>query len=309
MAGWDGSGSVTRAYDWTAERDAGNNIDATKFDTENDAFASAIQNCIAKDGQNAATADLPMGGFKHTGIADGSALAHYASIGQMQNGSTIYGGTSGGTANAQTITLTPAPSAYTSGMTFVFFAGATNTGAMTLNVNGLGAKNVYYNGAAIPAGLVQASKMYVVTLSGSITTYFELVNPSIGVGASAHRDANITCGSFATTTITLNKDLYDPDELHSTVANTERITLPRVGLWVINGFIEAANAPVGSYHYISIYHNAAEVAISGNPTNKMTISAVVYAAAVTDYVDMRFWNGWTSSTTVNPARLSATFVR
>ena len=50
MAGWDGSGNFTRAYDWTDERDAGNNIDSTKFDTENDAFSDGIQACIAKNG-------------------------------------------------------------------------------------------------------------------------------------------------------------------------------------------------------------------------------------------------------------------
>lgn len=45
-----------------------------------------------------------------------------------------WGSTSGGTANAQTVTVTGFSS--TNGQTFYFVAGATNTGALTLSVNG-----------------------------------------------------------------------------------------------------------------------------------------------------------------------------
>lgn len=50
-----------------------------------------------------------------------------------------FGGTAGGTANAQTITVASPPPAYAAGQRFVFLAVAANTGAATLNVNGLGA--------------------------------------------------------------------------------------------------------------------------------------------------------------------------
>lgn len=63
----------------------------------------------------------------------------------------FYGGTSGGTATAQTITCTPAPGAYAAGQKFRFKVGSGlgSTGAVvtahTLNVNGLGAKNIVNN--------------------------------------------------------------------------------------------------------------------------------------------------------------------
>lgn len=63
----------------------------------------------------------------------------------------FYGGTSGGTATAQTITCTPAPGAYAAGQKFRFKVGTGlgSTGstatAHTLNVNGLGAKNLVNN--------------------------------------------------------------------------------------------------------------------------------------------------------------------
>lgn len=59
----------------------------------------------------------------------------------FQDGTPIYA-TGAGTANAQTLTLAPAITAYTAGQGFRFKAGATNTGAATLNVNGLGAKSI-----------------------------------------------------------------------------------------------------------------------------------------------------------------------
>src|SRR5689334_7370671 len=46
--------------------------------------------------------------------------------------------TSGGSANAQTISYTVAPAAYVTGDLYVFKAGRTNTGATTLNINSLG---------------------------------------------------------------------------------------------------------------------------------------------------------------------------
>ena len=50
--------------------------------------------------------------------------------------------TSGGAANAQTLTYATAPAGYFQGQRFCFIAGFTNTGAATLNVNGIGAKNI-----------------------------------------------------------------------------------------------------------------------------------------------------------------------
>lgn len=55
-------------------------------------------------------------------------------------GVTYFGGTSGGSANAQTLTISDGPSDYAQGNEFLFKAGNTNTGAATINVNSLGAK-------------------------------------------------------------------------------------------------------------------------------------------------------------------------
>ena len=70
--------------------------------------------------------------------------------------------TSGGSANAQTLTYTVAPTALHTGDTFSFIAGFTNTGALTLDV-GLGAVNVAYTGG----GEVRAGEIITVSYTGS----------------------------------------------------------------------------------------------------------------------------------------------
>src|SRR6185437_7800393 len=63
--------------------------------------------------------------------------------------------TSAGTANAQTLTYTVAPTSLVAGDVFEFIVGAnlTNTGAATININSLGAKPAVTNaGAALVGG-------------------------------------------------------------------------------------------------------------------------------------------------------------
>jgi hypothetical protein len=75
--------------------------------------------------------------------------------------------TSGGSANAQTLTYATAPTAYVQGMRFCFIAGFSNTGATTLNVNGLGAKSVFMDGAALGGGEIVAASIVEVVYDGT----------------------------------------------------------------------------------------------------------------------------------------------
>jgi hypothetical protein len=59
----------------------------------------------------------------------------------IQRGQTLYGVDSG-SANALVVSLTPALAEYKAGLTLRIKAANANTGAATLNVNGLGAKAV-----------------------------------------------------------------------------------------------------------------------------------------------------------------------
>lgn len=52
-------------------------IDPDDHNTTLDDIADALTASLAKDGQTTPTADLPMGGFKHTGAAAGTATGQY----------------------------------------------------------------------------------------------------------------------------------------------------------------------------------------------------------------------------------------
>jgi hypothetical protein len=91
------------------------------------------------------------------------------------NGSLNYATDSVGS-DSYAITLSPAPTAYTTGMLIVFKAGAANTGACTVNVNGLGAKALYSlnDGATPPDNYIETGSIVVAVYDG---TQFQMIQP------------------------------------------------------------------------------------------------------------------------------------
>ena len=162
---------------WSGDAAAGIGIEAGRHDTQDNDFASGINNTIAKDGQNTPTNNLPMGGYKHTGVALGTARDQYAVVSQSQDSTLLWGGTSSGTATAYTITLTPAITAYATGQRFLFVAHTSNTGTATLNVNGVGVKSIFLasNNTAAGIGYIRANQLCEVVYDG---TQFQLMQSS-----------------------------------------------------------------------------------------------------------------------------------
>lgn len=140
---FNGLGTFNRLYNWVTDKANSIKIRADRMDAEMDGMATGLSTCITKDGQTTITANLPMAGFRHTGVGNASARNHYAAAGQIQDQSLIWCGTSGGTANAQTITPSPVITAYAAGQKFSFLPVATNTsGTVTIANSGLAARNV-----------------------------------------------------------------------------------------------------------------------------------------------------------------------
>jgi microcystin-dependent protein len=118
-----------------------------------------------------------MGGFKHTGAANGSASTDYATISNLQSGTGIYIATVGGTADVITLTPSPAVGSYSAGQYFSFLASGTNTTNVTVNISGLGAKAVTKNGAtALVAGDIVSGQVVTIQYDG---TQFQLVAVNI----------------------------------------------------------------------------------------------------------------------------------
>jgi hypothetical protein len=171
---WNGSGVFARLYNWATDKTNGIKIRADRMDGEFDNFKTGLENCVTLDGQNTPSANLPMGNFKHTGVGNASARNQYAAAGQVQDQSFIWGGTGGGTADAITLSPSPAITAYAAGQKFSFIASGDNTGAVTVNVSSVGSKSVTKRGStALVAGEIVSGSIVSIQYDG---TQFQLLN-------------------------------------------------------------------------------------------------------------------------------------
>ena len=170
-------GTRTGSNVWDQNRTAGIKIVSGGHDNHDEDIAGGITDCLRKSGLNTATADLPMGGFKHTNVGSGTARNEYGTIAQVQDGALIYNAAPGGTANAVTINLTPPPSNYSGGQIVAWVAASTNTGAMTADLNGLGPKAIQKMTQPLVAGDVTAGDT-VVMLFDAAADAFQMTSPA-----------------------------------------------------------------------------------------------------------------------------------
>lgn len=146
---WNGSGSFTRGDGvftgttiWAQNKTAGVKITTSRHDTHDEDLADGIEACLTKNGENYPSANLPMNGQRHTGVGAASARTDYARASQVQDSALVWGGTSSGAANTYAFSLTPAITAYANGQRFAFKSHQSNSGAVTLSINGLTAKAI-----------------------------------------------------------------------------------------------------------------------------------------------------------------------
>jgi hypothetical protein len=183
----DGSGTYTNPY---PDFVAGTTISSTQVDANNSDIAAALTASLAKDGQTVPTANLPMGTYRHTGVGNSAARTDYAATGQAQDGSFTWGGTAGGTADALTLTLTPAITAYAAGQTFRFISSANaNTGASTVAISGLAAKAIQSGGNALTAGQIGVSMVYEITYDGAA---FQISDAKLGGTGDMLKSENLS---------------------------------------------------------------------------------------------------------------------
>jgi hypothetical protein len=181
------NGAFSGSGSWAKDRDAGTKITASHHDTNDDGLATGINSCIEKSGSNAFTGNANLGSQKITALADGTAHTDGINAGQIQDGGLVFQASDTGSADAYAIALTPAVTAYVAGQEFNFKAGATSTGASTLNVNGLGTKNIKKrNDQAIAAGDIEEDAIIKVLYDG---TSFQMISQ---VGTSGMTSFTLT---------------------------------------------------------------------------------------------------------------------
>lgn len=155
----------------------GQTLTANLWNTTFSDLATAMTNSLAKDGQTVPTANLPMGGFKHTSVANATSGNQYAAAGQVQDFSMQTLSSVSGT-NTIVGSLIPSISSYTAGMVVSFTPANTNTGATTLSINGLAARPIVKRAnSALISGDLSAGDPSFLIYAASGGGRFILLNP------------------------------------------------------------------------------------------------------------------------------------
>lgn len=205
MSGWDGTGNFVRVYSWVNDAANGIKINATRMDTDtNNITTNGFGNCLTRDGQGYATANLPMNSYLHTGVGNATARTNYAVVGQIQDGSYVFIA-AGGTGDAMTATYSPALTALVDGMQLrVRAVGANTTTTPTFSPNSLTARTITKQGGQalavndIPRALYEFTLRYYAA-----STRWELLNPNTAAATS------ITVGTTTIGSGTTTRILYD----------------------------------------------------------------------------------------------------
>lgn len=195
MSGWDGNGNFIRdngvnsgSNVWAQDKSAGTKILSSLHDAHDELFATGLENCVTRDGQNEPTVDLPMGGFKHTDVDEADALDQYLRASQAVYNKIIYCGTSSGAANTYTVTANIPPTANTAGMEFMFKSHQLNTASSTFNIGALSLTMKRSDGSTNLSGSEIPSGAYVRGVSDGtnfILTYVSPIWTTWSAGSSA----------------------------------------------------------------------------------------------------------------------------
>jgi hypothetical protein len=187
----------------------GSESSSTNMNTTLTDVGTALTNSLCANGEKVVTANQPMGNYVHTGVGNATARTNYAAAGQTQDGTLLWLGSVAG-ANTITASLTPVITAYATGQTFRFIPANTITAAATININSVGAKNIYKNASgglvALVANDLIANNTYEITYDG---TQFVVINIS-----SYAQGADVASAG------TINLDTATGDYIHVTGTTT-----------------------------------------------------------------------------------------
>jgi hypothetical protein len=102
---FNGTGTFQRVYNWVTDLANGVFVRADRMDAEMDGIATGLSNCITRDGQGGAAANIPFNTYKITGLGAGAASTDSVNYGQVFSSPTIANPTFTGTVTVPTATV------------------------------------------------------------------------------------------------------------------------------------------------------------------------------------------------------------
>lgn len=178
---------------------AGTVISSTAFNALTADLANGLSTAITKDGQTTVTNNIPMAGFKITNLGAATVGTDAARYSQIQGGTDKLITVSG--TDTLTGSMTPTLTAYAAGNQFSFVVANTNTGAVTINIDGVGSKSITRTGStALVAGDLVANQVALIEYDG---TRFQLLNGNsfTNLNVSGNETVGGTLGVTGATTL------------------------------------------------------------------------------------------------------------
>lgn len=267
--GWNGSGTFTKSHSWVQDQANGIKIRADRHDDNDNDFLNGINDTLTKDGQNSPTTNLPMAGFHHTNVSSATARNQYLTMGQFQDQSGVAYTTTG-SSNAYVLSITPAITAYADGERLRIKASFANSGAATINVNGLGAKALTKNGTtALASGDLVSGTIYDIQYDG---TQFQVLNinavAATVTGPSSSVDSEISLFNGTSGNVIKRATGTGYIKVSSGVYQTPSATVPLTDLAAQSASTIVANITGGS----------------ASPTAATPASVMALSNALTGYV-------------------------
>ena len=218
-------------------------ISSTAFNLLTADLGTGLTTALTKDGQTTPTANIPMGTYKITNLGAGTVATDAVRLSQLQNFSTNTLRTVAGT-DTSTGTVSPSLTAYTAGQIFSFVVGTTNTGAVTLNIDGLGVKSVTRTGTvALAAGDMVTGQVALVEYDG---TQFQLLDPNAFTNLRVSGTLGVTGVTTHTGATTMSAALtYGGVTLSNAVTGTGKMALdtsPTVNNPTVTNYVESVVA-------------------------------------------------------------------
>lgn len=222
-----------------------------------------------------------------------------------------YAASSSGT-DAYAITLTPTVTAYTTGDIYIFKADVANTGAASLNVNGLGAKTITgFNGATLKDRDITANSVNIVEYDG---TNMQLVSStgSMFVSNSGRETYGVSNAGTDTYAVTLSPVplAYTAGmvvRFYADVGNTGGATLNVNGLGAVTlvrpSGAALSTGDITAGNVVTAVHDGTNFQISGLVPSSLTAGQASDASAQHGHAVLQV----TNTATIGPTTGSQAF--